>query len=312
MSRSIAARISPREPSARRASMYAATPGVVPSSAVVQRNSIERRGVSAASAVIDLEHRAVARCRCRSRPAGARDRDARGRRSARPGAPGRRTPLTFQLVRSGSRSRRACAPRRAARRSRGGTCRRRSRRRRPRGSARRRTGSRGSRSPPRIDIRYGQGSGWTTTIAAAPVARGERHEGAEPETRVAESDLLDHGDLSFDVEAGIVVLLAPADEDELRLDAACRRRRREVGRDGVDEASRLELELDSTLAVAERRELAVDHLRPAPGSAANELGRLGVSGGADEAVAVTRLDESLDRRDRALPADAVAQVTLFP
>ena len=51
----------------------------------------------------------------------------------------------------------------------------------------------------------------------------DSRERAEPETRIAEADLLQDDDLSPDVDALVVGLVASADEHEL---AAARRRRR--------------------------------------------------------------------------------------
>ena len=90
----------------------------------------------------------------------------------------------------------------------------------------------------------------------APGGR-QRNERPEPETRVAEAQLLHDGDLALDVETLVVGLLARADEHELALDAAVRRRGREVRWDDLEGAAVGELELRDVVAVAERRELTV-------------------------------------------------------
>jgi hypothetical protein len=130
-------------------------------------------------------------------------------------------------------------------------------------------------------MRYGQGSGWTTTIALA---------------RVAEPGLLDQHDLALDVEALVVLLLPAAGDDQLAANAALRGRRREIGRDRLEGAVRsAEPEVGAGVLVAERRELAILHLEaPFPEPRPDVFGSLPVAFGADEAV--TEAHEMLDVR----------------
>ena len=140
----------------------------------------------------------------------------------------------------------------------------------------------------------------------APGGR-QRNERPEPETRVAEAQLLHDGDLPLDVETLVVGLLACADEHELALDAAVRRRGREVRRDDLEGAAVGELELRDVVPVAERRELTVLDLEAElPELAPDVVGRPGVPFRADEAV--PDADEPLDARDRPGPADSRPQL----
>ena len=307
MSRSIAARMLPREPSARRASTYAATPGVVPSSAVVQSSSIDRRGASSASA--DPISSIVPRPLPLSFAPGWRpwSRCATTTiRSSGHSVP-RRTPLTFQewtvgITLSTTSRARACPAPTAWRSS------------APSIADTQATGIWSSRNrrarfplPASIDIRYGQGSGWITIIAARAAGGRKRNERPEPETRVAEAQLLHDGDLPSTSRPVVVGLLARADEHELALDAAVRRRGREVRRNDVERAAVGELELGDVVPVAERRELTVLDLEAElPELAPHVVGRPGVPFRADEAV--SDADEPLDAGDRAGAADSRPQL----
>ena len=64
----------------------------------------------------------------------------------------------------------------------------------------------------------------------------ESREGTQPETGVAEPDLLQDDDLPVHVDTVVVGLLTPADEHELADDPSGRSRRREVRWNRVESA----------------------------------------------------------------------------
>ena len=137
---------------------------------------------------------------------------------------------------------------------------------------------------------------------------GERCERAEPETGVAESDLLQHDDLPADVDPGVVGLLTPADEHELAANPSGRRRRREVRRNRVERPTvGDQLKLDPAVAVAERGELAIADLESqAAKPLAGTVGRDRVAGPSHEAVAGRH--ELLHVGDGTPSADPASQI----